>query len=160
MELMFWQGPFVKPRVNVKQMFVCSQTFKSYLSPSLLLCHCSFPQRQLKQTLPVNWLKKVKRLFVKRWVFLNNVWSNSVSISSTKISTTWPIWIFNAFSIQKFIWCYIFCSLFSFVCMWLTQMSQFIVQCLNPYRKPDCKLGRISNTEDFKHLARKVRLSK
>lgn len=35
-------------------------------------------------------------------------------------------------------------------------MSQFIVQCLNPYRKPDCKLGRISNTEDFKHLARKV----
>lgn len=37
------------------------------------------------------------------------------------------------------------------------QMSQFIVQCLNPYRKPDCKLGRISNTEDFKHLARKVR---
>lgn len=35
-------------------------------------------------------------------------------------------------------------------------MSQFIVQCLNPYRKPDCKLGRITNTEDFKHLARKV----
>ena len=42
----------------------------------------------------------------------------------------------------------------------VTQMSQFIVQCLNPYRKPDCKLGRISNTEDFKHLARKVRLNK
>lgn len=38
----------------------------------------------------------------------------------------------------------------------VTQMSQFIVQCLNPYRKPDCKSGRISNTEDFKHLARKV----
>uniref|UniRef100_A0A4W4FTG5 [histone H3]-lysine(36) N-trimethyltransferase n=1 Tax=Electrophorus electricus TaxID=8005 RepID=A0A4W4FTG5_ELEEL len=36
------------------------------------------------------------------------------------------------------------------------EMSQFIVQCLNPYRKPDCKLGRISNTEDFKHLARKL----
>uniref|UniRef100_A0AAQ6ALN6 [histone H3]-lysine(36) N-trimethyltransferase n=1 Tax=Amphiprion ocellaris TaxID=80972 RepID=A0AAQ6ALN6_AMPOC len=35
-------------------------------------------------------------------------------------------------------------------------MSQFIVQCLNPYRKPDCKSGRISNTEDFKHLARKL----
>lgn len=35
-------------------------------------------------------------------------------------------------------------------------MSQFIVQCLNPYRKPDCKLGRIINTEDFKHLARKL----
>lgn len=37
------------------------------------------------------------------------------------------------------------------------QMSQFIVQCLNPYRKPDCKVGRITTTEDFKHLARKVR---
>lgn len=36
------------------------------------------------------------------------------------------------------------------------EMSQFIVQCLNPYRKPDCKLGRITNTEDFKHLARKL----
>lgn len=36
------------------------------------------------------------------------------------------------------------------------EMSQFIVQCLNPYRKPDCKSGRISNTEDFKHLARKL----
>lgn len=35
-------------------------------------------------------------------------------------------------------------------------MSQFIVQCLNPYRKPDCKVGRITTTEDFKHLARKV----
>lgn len=38
----------------------------------------------------------------------------------------------------------------------LPQMSQFIVQCLNPYRKPDCKVGRITTTEDFKHLARKV----
>lgn len=46
------------------------------------------------------------------------------------------------------------------MCVYVTQMSQFIVQCLNPYRKPDCKLGRISNTEDFKHLARKVRLNK
>ncbi|KAF7708447.1 hypothetical protein HF521_017504 [Silurus meridionalis] len=36
------------------------------------------------------------------------------------------------------------------------EMSQFIVQCLNPFRKPDCKMGRISNTEDFKHLARKL----
>uniref|UniRef100_A0A672JB44 [histone H3]-lysine(36) N-trimethyltransferase n=1 Tax=Salarias fasciatus TaxID=181472 RepID=A0A672JB44_SALFA len=36
------------------------------------------------------------------------------------------------------------------------EMSQFIVTCLNPYRKPDCKSGRISNTEDFKHLARKL----
>ncbi|EHA98669.1 Histone-lysine N-methyltransferase SETD2 [Heterocephalus glaber] len=36
------------------------------------------------------------------------------------------------------------------------EMSQFIVQCLNPYRKPDCKVGRITTTEDFKHLARKL----
>ncbi|XP_075403353.1 histone-lysine N-methyltransferase SETD2 isoform X2 [Tenrec ecaudatus] len=36
------------------------------------------------------------------------------------------------------------------------EMSQFIVQCLNPYRKPDCKIGRITTTEDFKHLARKL----
>ncbi|KAM7336919.1 hypothetical protein ACRRTK_003038 [Alexandromys fortis] len=36
------------------------------------------------------------------------------------------------------------------------KMSQFIVQCLNPYRKPDCKVGRITTTEDFKHLARKL----
>ncbi|XP_059963720.1 histone-lysine N-methyltransferase SETD2-like [Mesoplodon densirostris] len=34
------------------------------------------------------------------------------------------------------------------------EMSQFIVQCLNPYWKPDCKVGRITTTEDFKHLAR------
>lgn len=45
------------------------------------------------------------------------------------------------------------------MCVHVPQMSQFIVQCLNPFRKPDCKLGRISNTEDFKHLARKVRLN-
>jgi len=35
-------------------------------------------------------------------------------------------------------------------------MAGVIVQYLNPYRKPDCKAGRITNTEDFKHLARKV----
>eukprot|EP00062_Callorhinchus_milii_P025244 gi/632986012/ref/XP_007910004.1/ PREDICTED: histone-lysine N-methyltransferase SETD2 isoform X2 [Callorhinchus milii] len=36
------------------------------------------------------------------------------------------------------------------------EISQFIVLCLNPYRKPDCKIGRIVATEDFKHLARKL----
>ncbi|TKC47545.1 hypothetical protein EI555_007970 [Monodon monoceros] len=36
------------------------------------------------------------------------------------------------------------------------EMSQFIVQCLNPYWKTDCKVGRITTTEDFKHLARKL----
>ncbi|CAE1308229.1 SETD2 [Acanthosepion pharaonis] len=36
------------------------------------------------------------------------------------------------------------------------KMSQWIVSCLNPYRKPDCRLGRISSTDDFKHLARKL----
>lgn len=37
-----------------------------------------------------------------------------------------------------------------------TKMSSWIVLCLNPFRKPDCKLGRVSSTEDFKHLARKL----
>lgn len=37
-------------------------------------------------------------------------------------------------------------------------MSSYIVVCLNPFRKPDCKMGRIISTEDFKHLARKVSL--
>ncbi|XP_034244995.1 histone-lysine N-methyltransferase SETD2 [Thrips palmi] len=35
-------------------------------------------------------------------------------------------------------------------------MAGVIVTHLNPYRKPDCKMGRITNTEDFKHLARKL----
>ena len=35
-------------------------------------------------------------------------------------------------------------------------MAGVIVTHLNPYRKPDCRMGRITNTEDFKHLARKV----
>ena len=43
---------------------------------------------------------------------------------------------------------------FTFVCMF--QISRHIVTCLNPFRRPDCKAGRISNTDDFKHLARKV----
>lgn len=37
-----------------------------------------------------------------------------------------------------------------------SSMASVIVQNLNAYRKPDCKMGRITNTEDFKHLARKV----
>jgi len=36
------------------------------------------------------------------------------------------------------------------------KISSVIVQILNPYRKPDCRLGRIACTEDFKHLARKL----
>ncbi|KAG1683065.1 Histone-lysine N-methyltransferase SETD2 [Nymphon striatum] len=36
------------------------------------------------------------------------------------------------------------------------KMSSHIVHCLNPFRKPDCKLGRVTSTEDFKHLARKL----
>ncbi|XP_052124705.1 histone-lysine N-methyltransferase SETD2 isoform X2 [Frankliniella occidentalis] len=35
-------------------------------------------------------------------------------------------------------------------------MAGVIVTHLNPYRKPDCRMGRITNTEDFKHLARKL----
>ncbi len=37
-----------------------------------------------------------------------------------------------------------------------TKMSQYVIHCLNPYRKSDCKQGRILNTDDFKYLARKV----
>ncbi|KAH3751883.1 hypothetical protein DPMN_186488 [Dreissena polymorpha] len=37
-----------------------------------------------------------------------------------------------------------------------SKMSSWIVVCLNPFRKPDCKLGQINSTEDFKHLARKL----
>lgn len=40
-----------------------------------------------------------------------------------------------------------------------SNMAGVMVNILNAYRKPDCKLGRIQNTEDFKHLARKVRLN-
>jgi histone-lysine N-methyltransferase SETD2 len=36
------------------------------------------------------------------------------------------------------------------------KISSDIVNILNPYRRPDCKLGRITCTDDFKHLARKV----
>lgn len=39
-------------------------------------------------------------------------------------------------------------------------MANVMVHFLNPYRKNDCKQGRITNTEDFKHLARKVCLRK
>lgn len=37
-----------------------------------------------------------------------------------------------------------------------SNMASVMVGILNPYRKPECKEGRITNTEDFKHLARKV----
>ncbi|XP_020284975.1 histone-lysine N-methyltransferase SETD2-like, partial [Pseudomyrmex gracilis] len=37
-----------------------------------------------------------------------------------------------------------------------TNMANVMVHFLNPYRKTDCKQGRITNTEDFKHLARKL----
>ncbi|CAH1391554.1 unnamed protein product [Nezara viridula] len=36
------------------------------------------------------------------------------------------------------------------------QMANVVVSLLNPYRKSDCKIARITNTEDFKHLARKL----
>lgn len=37
-----------------------------------------------------------------------------------------------------------------------SNMATVVVSVLNSYRKPDCKEGRITNTEEFKHLARKV----
>lgn len=38
-------------------------------------------------------------------------------------------------------------------------MATTVVGVLNAYRKPDCREARITNTEDFKHLARKVSLT-
>lgn len=40
-----------------------------------------------------------------------------------------------------------------------SNMAGVMVGILNAYRKPECKEGRITNTEDFKHLARKVSVS-
>lgn len=37
-----------------------------------------------------------------------------------------------------------------------SNMAGVMVGILNPYRRPDCMEGRITNTDDFKHLARKV----
>ena len=45
-------------------------------------------------------------------------------------------------------------SIFSF--HFLSQLSNVVVNCLNPFFKVDCKSGRILNTDDFKFLARKV----
>ncbi|GFQ81316.1 histone-lysine N-methyltransferase SETD2 [Trichonephila clavata] len=37
-----------------------------------------------------------------------------------------------------------------------TKMSSFVVQCLNPYHREDCRVGKITSSEDFKYLARKL----
>lgn len=37
-----------------------------------------------------------------------------------------------------------------------SNMATTVVSVLNAYRKPDCKKAQITNTDDFKHLARKV----
>ncbi|RWS30302.1 putative histone-lysine N-methyltransferase-like protein [Leptotrombidium deliense] len=36
------------------------------------------------------------------------------------------------------------------------EMSEHIKHCLNPYRRIDCRVGRILNNDDFKYLARKL----
>lgn len=36
------------------------------------------------------------------------------------------------------------------------EITELVKKALNPYRKPDCKVGRIDTNEDFKFLARKV----
>lgn len=36
------------------------------------------------------------------------------------------------------------------------EIAGVIVQHLSPYRKENCQIGRITNNEDFKHLAKKV----
>jgi len=38
----------------------------------------------------------------------------------------------------------------------LAKMATTVVSTLNPYHKPECQQGRITSSEDFKHLARKV----
>ena len=38
----------------------------------------------------------------------------------------------------------------------LVHMSAVVVSVLNGFRKPTCKQGRITSTEDFKLLAKKV----
>jgi len=38
----------------------------------------------------------------------------------------------------------------------LAKMASTVVSTLNPFLKPDCKQGRITCSEDFKHLARRV----
>ena len=38
------------------------------------------------------------------------------------------------------------------------EITELVKKALNPYRKPDCKVGRIDTNEDFKFLARKVRI--
>lgn len=37
-------------------------------------------------------------------------------------------------------------------------LSSFVVKCLGPYNRRECKRGRITNSDDFKYLARKVSL--
>ena len=36
------------------------------------------------------------------------------------------------------------------------EMSEHIKYCLNPYRKIDCRVGRILCNDDFKYVARRV----
>ncbi|XP_059480678.1 histone-lysine N-methyltransferase SETD2 [Neocloeon triangulifer] len=38
----------------------------------------------------------------------------------------------------------------------LAKMASTVVSTLNPYHKPECQQGRITSSEDFKHLARKL----
>ena len=45
---------------------------------------------------------------------------------------------------------------YHFCLSFLAQVSVAIVEILGRYRKDNCKVGRITNTDDFKHLARKV----
>ena len=37
-----------------------------------------------------------------------------------------------------------------------SQLSKIVIHCLDQHRKPDCKYGRITCSEDFKYLARRV----
>lgn len=39
------------------------------------------------------------------------------------------------------------------------KMANIMVHILGPYKKMECKTGRITNTDDFKHLAKKVSIT-
>ena len=60
--------------------------------------------------------------------------------------------LFKSFSFNSEFWALFLLS----ICP--SQLSNVVVNCLNPFFKVDCKSGRILNTDDFKFLARKVSL--
>ncbi len=42
------------------------------------------------------------------------------------------------------------------MCARCVQMSLYVIHCLGAYQHAKCNKGRITNSEDFKYVARKV----